>query len=907
MSYDDADCVSMSSQDSPEFLDGPVAAGRPVAFHRARAPSHAFSEPPLDGSGSESSFRDTSPLLRRTRSVDSQLARLGRTSMPSLLMGRGREKSPEERCIDASVYIQEGDDNDKFHTHPTTRTAMTAYRLIHNHVAWSLDLTASIIILLVAIAEYPSVFLDKDLFNFTRGDDTHYRDQYYLPFHTVPEMTCLAVLFVLLLLRMRWMGVHNFFHHVRSVLKFVLIICMYIEVIVILIRFRNHIRVTRALRPVFLLDSHYCYGVRRMTRQIFQSLPPILDMIVLLIGFILVFALLGYFLFIDAQNSVFFVNLWTSFVSLFILLTTANYPTVMMPVYSEYWWAPIFFIAFLCITLYLIMNLLLAVVYSTFSSFEKEKFRKLFLHKREALCRAYDVICGSTPMKFAQFSGLMKVYRPRWKGVRVLCCFKALDSSCSNSLSLQEFLHFYEVIDMKWNQYNELEGEVRWYSFIATKGIRKFFRRMTVFVQHNVFKYFINFSLLCFGAFLIYVAVEAGEKDPNANVTFNGNWTLVNERCIFLSEVNAVYLINVAFLILYSVEALLKLIGLGPTAYFTDPWNIFDFLCVLLSSVGMAYDRAKYKSHDVTFECKMEREAKDWLRYVLYARVIRIFRLLQIKKRYRDVLGTLFVILPRMFNVGVLIILLYYFFAIIGMECFAFDIGPGPGCCKTYWTKAFNVEKNYNGNGLYPNADTYFLNNFNNILRSYVLLFELMIVNNWYIPMNGFTSASGTQFTRIYFMIFFVVSVIIVAVVISFILDAFLFRMESYDKARGQVFGEGFDVIDVRVSVDEYQEICQRKQLQIIGNIQGDSLRYKGKRKKTKGDFRMQMYADEVKEWVAEQDAELDRERSIAATAGQLTTLIHDQMLLDGPNLVEDHFSGDFSVSIRSADAVQLD
>ncbi|XP_062513296.1 two pore channel protein 1-like [Corticium candelabrum] len=898
------DRVSVSSQDSQDHLTGSLHLDNSVAFHRL-AKNRTLSEPLIDCNDIESSYRDTSPVIRFTRSVDSQLGRLSRTSMPSALIGQGRAKTAQERYIDASVYIQEGEDNDKFTTHPTTQGAMTGYRLIHNHVAWTLDLIASILILVISIAEYPSVFLEKDTFNFSSHESTHYLDDFYLPFHTVIEVACLSVVLVLLLFRMKWMGVRHFFRHFRSVLKLFLIGIMYVEVIVILIRFRNHIRVFRALRPVFLLDSHYCRGVRRMARQILQSMPPILDMMLLLIAFILVFALFGYFLFIDAKNSIYFVDLWTSFVSLFILLTTANFPTVMMPVYSEYWWAPIFFIAFLCIGLYLIMNLLLAVVYSTFSTFEKEKFRKLFLHKREALCRAFDVIHGSQNMNFEQFSGLMKVHKPHWNNWRVLCCFKALDKDNSNSLCLQEFLHFYEVINMKWIQYSDLEGEARWYSWIKTKRIRKFFRGITIFVEHKIFKYIINFSLICFGIFLIYVAAETGAQPESVNVIVNGTNVSLGGRCIYLNKENTVYWINVFFLALYSIEAVLKLVGLGLIPYFSHAWNVFDFLCVLLSAVGMTVDLANYKSLPLYEACSDGHSAKDWLRYVLYARVIRLFRLFQIKQRYRDVLGTLFALLPRMFNVGLLIILLYFFFAIIGMECFSFLLYPG--CCTKYWTPGFDVQSNYNGNTTYPDQHTYFLNNFNNILRSYVLLFELMIVNNWYIAMNAVTAESGTQWTRLYFMIFFIVSVIIVAIVISFILDAFLFRMESYDNARGQVFGEGVDTKDVYISKDEYQQFCQKLPNLINENGSWMHLRYKGKRKKTKADFRLQMYADEAKEWAVEQDAILERERSTAATRGPLATLTHDRMLPDGPDLVENHFSNDLSVSVQPASVVQTE
>ena len=44
---------------------------------------------------------------------------------------------------------------------------------------------------------------------------------------------------------------------------------------------------------------------------------------------------------------------------------------------------------------------------------------------------------------------------------------------------------------------------------------------------------------------------------------------------------------NTAFVGVFALEALLKLIGLGPTYYFYLDWNKFDFLVVVMSLVSM--------------------------------------------------------------------------------------------------------------------------------------------------------------------------------------------------------------------------------------------------------------------------------------------------------------------------------
>ena len=43
---------------------------------------------------------------------------------------------------------------------------------------------------------------------------------------------------------------------------------MMIEAITVLVRQDSHFRVTRALRPIFLVDNRYLRGVRRFSRQV---------------------------------------------------------------------------------------------------------------------------------------------------------------------------------------------------------------------------------------------------------------------------------------------------------------------------------------------------------------------------------------------------------------------------------------------------------------------------------------------------------------------------------------------------------------------------------------------------------------------------------------------------------------
>ena len=51
----------------------------------------------------------------------------------------------------------------------------------------------------------------------------------------------------------------------------------------------------------------------------------------------------------------------------------------------------------------------------------------------------------------------------------------------------------------------------------------------------------------------------------------------------------------------------------------------------------------------------------------IYSRLLTLFRM---KRRFRDVFGTAVILYPRLVSAMIVLLLTYYFFAIIGMECF---------------------------------------------------------------------------------------------------------------------------------------------------------------------------------------------------------------------------------------------
>ncbi|XP_011633668.1 sodium channel protein 60E [Pogonomyrmex barbatus] len=116
---------------------------------------------------------------------------------------------------------------------------------------------------------------------------------------------------------------------------------------------------------------------------------------------------------------------------------------------------------------------------------------------------------------------------------------------------------------------------------------------------------------------------------------------------------------NAFFTTVFGLEAIVKIIGLR-YHYFTVPWNLFDFLLVLASILGILME-------DIMMDFPV---SPTLLRVVRVFRIGRILRLIKAAKGIRKLLFALVVSLPALFNIGALLALITFIYAIIGMSVF---------------------------------------------------------------------------------------------------------------------------------------------------------------------------------------------------------------------------------------------
>lgn len=117
--------------------------------------------------------------------------------------------------------------------------------------------------------------------------------------------------------------------------------------------------------------------------------------------------------------------------------------------------------------------------------------------------------------------------------------------------------------------------------------------------------------------------------------------------------------LNSIFIVIFSSECLMKIFALR-YHYFTEPWNLFDVVVVILSICSLVLSDLIEKYF----------VSPTLLRVVRVAKVGRVLRLVKGAKGIRTLLFALAMSLPALFNICLLLFLVMFIFAIFGMSFF---------------------------------------------------------------------------------------------------------------------------------------------------------------------------------------------------------------------------------------------
>lgn len=184
-----------------------------------------------------------------------------------------------------------------------------------------------------------------------------------------------------------------------DIFRMLLVLVFFIEVVVAL-SIDVAWRPARILRPLVFLS--YQKEMRRWVSVCVKMLPKVAEMLLFIILVVGVYAVVGNLLFgkahfyegVELEN---FDTLGSSFLAMFVLLSSENYPDIMWPSFMSTksegaTWYGLYFFSFLLVGLFCLSNLLVPILYQAFKMHRQRLAVKNHLRERRALLTAFQLL-----------------------------------------------------------------------------------------------------------------------------------------------------------------------------------------------------------------------------------------------------------------------------------------------------------------------------------------------------------------------------------------------------------------------------------------------------------------------------------------------------------------------------------
>jgi len=475
-------------------------------------------------------------------------------------------------------------------------------------------------------------------------------------------------------------------------------------------------------------------------------IPKFLKTMFMVFLLLLLYAFFGVVVFGNEEEGIeYFPNLGEGMWSLMILLTTANFPDVMMPAYSRHRVASLFFVSFLLLGLFFLLNLLLAQVYSSYEEEKDNVFIRERDHRHNALRLAFDIMTEDQYDKslydrrltHADIQAIFHELNQTHKGVRFISKeeadekFAQLDEDHSKEIDLGEFYQFGIILEQTYVEVLVPSFMEAWFPEIFNS---KWFQKLKDGVESMAFEYFIDLCLIL-NAVLVVYQVRDELEGKNEELVL-GIWDEIGDT---------------VFCTIYFVEMSLKIWVMGFFRYTSNYKNIFDGVITVMGVSAAAYVYYPNSYSDPTL-----------IRYVVFCRILRLVRLVTALKVFQEIGETFVAILPVARRVLVSLFCAMYLFSWIGVELYGGKINTDPDSQESKELEGTDFD-----------AGDYYANNFNDMGSGMITLFELMVVNNWFVIVEGFVAVTD-HWSCLFFVLWYASGVLIrLNIVVAFILDCY--------------------------------------------------------------------------------------------------------------------------------------
>ena len=140
-------------------------------------------------------------------------------------------------------------------------------------------------------------------------------------------------------------------------------------------------------------------------------------------------------------------------------------------------------------------------------------------------------------------------------------------------------------------------------------------------------------------------------------------------------------------------------------------------------------------------------------------RILRVLKLLKELEQWKLIIHTASALFGPFYNLVMVMFTLFFLFATVADRLF--------GGLMTYNSPSLLND---------PSVPSSYVDmNFNDYMSSFITLFHLMVVNNWFVTVNIYVGLSnGHKSVRIYFILFYISCVIIILnILVAYVIDMY--------------------------------------------------------------------------------------------------------------------------------------
>jgi len=559
--------------------------------------------------------------------------------------------------------------------------------------------------------------------------------------------------------------------------------------------YRQTVFFLRMLRVVVLVSTGR-KGEREAGYRLIIATRNALDSLGLLLMIVLTFSWMGILLFAySREGDDYFGSPARCLLSLFTLITTANFPAVMMDAYTKTRWVFIFFFVYILLSLYVMQNLILANVSCGYRDALKDNIRRQVKDARNAHRAAFtllatDPMIGNTPPSrtaaASQHAGFesnghsdirlltishltwMALIRRHYKIVgssfKQLAQEAFLEHEFKNSsyagLAAPEFKEAWLFVERYAPDMNTVEAH-------PAEDIRAGLWKVDVAVD------VVNTVVLVAMFAQTVLFLSAGSEEVADNFLIHGH--CYHERsCLWFTFAWLFRIISLGF----AFELAFKLWAYGIAGFWkVAPIRNRSDLCLIpaiciaeLVALDMVSSGVSYRAVGARIAAVL-RIARACLRLV--TRVM----------RWRILLATFVQLLGLFEGLLRLTCLWYLLYATVGVHMFG-------GLIRR------DADELANSDFALAAGVGYFENNFNDVPSAIVVLFEIMFVNDWPVIIGGLAAVvPKAPYLAYFYAISFWMSTFLITlnVVTSMFIEALSSSSEKhFDESRYALYGDEY-------------------------------------------------------------------------------------------------------------------